>query len=92
MPYTTTDTVISKSRSIMPIHGIDLGTDTKIPEISGDLSFISVALDLAYAAYSLGYQKQEEAPRMWAERLLNLIIQAARSRDWHLAQSGASAK
>ena len=46
----------------------------KAPEISGDLSFISVALDLAYAAYSLGYQKQEEAPRMWAERLLNLII------------------
>ena len=35
---------------------------------------ISVALDLAYAAYSLGYQKQEEAPRIWAERLLNLII------------------
>ena len=46
----------------------------KAPEISGDLSFISVALDLAYAAYSLGYQKQEEAPRIWAERLLNLII------------------
>ena len=46
----------------------------KAPEISGDLSFISVALDLAYAAYSLGYQKQEEAPRMWSERLLNLII------------------
>ena len=47
----------------------------KAPEISGDLSFISVALDLAYAGYSLGYQKQEEAPRIWAERLLNLIIQ-----------------
>ena len=46
----------------------------KEPKISGDLSFISVALDLAYAAYSLGYQKQEEAPRIWAERLLNLII------------------
>ena len=46
----------------------------KAPNISGDLSFISVALDLAYAAYSLGYQKQEEAPRVWAERLLNLII------------------
>ena len=46
----------------------------KAPEISGDLSFISVALDLAYAGYSLGYQKQEEAPRIWAERLLNLII------------------
>ena len=46
----------------------------KAPEISGDLSFISVALDLAYAAYSLGYQKQEETPRIWAERLLNLII------------------
>ena len=46
----------------------------KAPEISGDLSFISVALDLAYAAYSLGYQKQEEAPRIWAERLLNLIV------------------
>ena len=46
----------------------------KPPDISGDLSFISVALDMAYAAYSLGYQKQEEAPRMWAERLLNLII------------------
>ena len=46
----------------------------KAPKISGDLSFISVALDLAYAAYSLGYQKQEEAPRIWAERLLNLII------------------
>ena len=50
----------------------------KEPKISGDLSFISVALDLAYAAYSLGYQKQEEAPRIWAERLLNLII---RQRD-----------
>ena len=47
----------------------------KPPKISGDLSFISVALDLAYAAYSLGYQKQEKAPRIWAERLLNLIIQ-----------------
>ena len=47
----------------------------KAPKISGDLSFISVALDLAYAAYSLGYQKQEKAPRIWAERLLNLIIQ-----------------
>ena len=47
----------------------------KAPEISADLSFISVALDLAYAAYSLGYQKQEEAPRIWGERLLNLIIQ-----------------
>ena len=46
----------------------------KDPDISSDLSFISVALDLAYAAYSLGYQKQEEAPRIWAERLLNLII------------------
>ena len=46
----------------------------KAPDISGDLSFISVALDLAYAGYSLGYQKQEEAPRIWAERLLNLII------------------
>lgn len=46
----------------------------KEPKISGDLSFISVALDMAYAAYSLGYQKHEEAPRMWAERLLNLII------------------
>ena len=46
----------------------------KDPAISGDLSFISVALDLAYAGYSLGYQKQEEAPRIWAERLLNLII------------------
>ncbi len=46
----------------------------KAPHISGDLSFTSVALDLAYAAYSLGYQKQEEAPRVWAERLLNLII------------------
>ena len=46
----------------------------KDPDISVDLSFISVALDLAYAAYSLGYQKQEEAPRIWAERLLNLII------------------
>ncbi|MYA72888.1 hypothetical protein F4009_21320 [Candidatus Poribacteria bacterium] len=46
----------------------------KTPDISGDLAFISVALDLAYAAYSLGYQKQEEAPRIWAERLLNLII------------------
>ena len=46
----------------------------KEPKISGDLSFISVALDMAYAAYSLGYQKQEEAPRIWAERLLNLII------------------
>ena len=30
---------------------------------------------MAYAAYSLGYQKEEEAPRIWAERLLNLIIQ-----------------
>ena len=48
------------------------------PDINSDLSFISVALDLAYAAYSLGYQKQEEAPRIWAERLLNLII---RQRD-----------
>ena len=46
----------------------------KDPDISSDLSFISVGLDLAYAAYSLGYQKQEEAPRIWAERLLNLII------------------
>ncbi len=46
----------------------------KEPRISGDLSFISVALDMAYAAYSLGYQKHEEAPRMWAERILNLII------------------
>ncbi len=46
----------------------------KEPNISGDLSFISVALDMAYAAYSLGYQKHEEAPRIWAERLLNLII------------------
>ena len=46
----------------------------KEPKISGDLSFISVALDMAYAAYSLGYQKHEEAPRIWAERLLNLII------------------
>ncbi len=46
----------------------------KEPTITGDLSFISVALDLAYAAYSLGYQKHEEAPRIWAERLLNLII------------------
>ena len=46
----------------------------KDPDINADLSFISVALDLAYAAYSLGYQKQEEAPRIWAERLLNLII------------------
>ncbi len=46
----------------------------KEPKISGDLSFISVALDLAYAAYSLGYQDYEEAPRMWGERLLNLII------------------
>ena len=46
----------------------------KPPKISGDLSFISVALDMAYAAYSLGYQKQEAAPRIWAERLLNLII------------------
>ncbi len=46
----------------------------KEPKISGDLSFISVALDLAYAAYSLGYQDYEEAPRIWAERLLNLII------------------
>ncbi len=46
----------------------------KEPKISGDLSFISVALDLAYAGYSLGYQKLEEAPRIWAERLLNLII------------------
>ena len=46
----------------------------KAPQISADLSFISVALDMAYAAYSLGYQKREEAPRMWAERLLNLII------------------
>ncbi len=46
----------------------------KDPDISSDLSFISVALDLSYAAYSLGYQKQEEAPRIWAERLLNLII------------------
>ena len=46
----------------------------KEPRISGDLSFISVALDMAYAAYNLGYQKHEEAPRMWAERLLNLII------------------
>ncbi len=44
------------------------------PHISGDLSFISVALDLAYAGYSLGYQTHEEAPRTWAERLLNLII------------------
>ena len=50
----------------------------KEPKISGDLSFISVALDLAYAGYSLGYQKQEEAPRIWAERMLNLII---RQRD-----------
>lgn len=47
----------------------------KQPVITGDLSFISVALDMAYAAYSLGYQKHEEAPRIWAERLLNLIIQ-----------------
>ena len=47
----------------------------KKPVITGDLSFISVALDMAYAAYSLGYQKQEEAPRIWAERLLNLIIE-----------------
>ena len=46
----------------------------KEPKISGDLSFISVALDLAYAAYCLGYQDYEEAPRIWAERLLNLII------------------
>ena len=46
----------------------------KEPIISGDLSFISVALDMAYAGYSLGYQQYEEAPRMWAERLLNLII------------------
>ena len=46
----------------------------KDPVISVDLSFISVSLDLAYAAYSLGYQKHEEAPRIWAERLLNLII------------------
>lgn len=46
----------------------------KEPNISGDLSFISVALDMAYAAYSLGYQNHEEAPRIWAERLLNLII------------------
>ena len=46
----------------------------KAPEISADLSFISVALDMAYAAYSLGYQQQQEAPRIWAERLLNLII------------------
>ena len=46
----------------------------KEPKISGDLSFISVALDLAYAAYSLGYQKHEEAPRIWAERMLNLIV------------------
>ncbi len=51
-----------------PWHGY------KEPTITGDLSFISVALDLAYAAYSLGYQKHEEAPRIWAERLLNLII------------------
>ena len=51
-----------------PWHGY------KPPKISDDLSFISVALDLAYAAYTLGYQNQEEAPRMWAERLLNLII------------------
>ncbi len=45
------------------------------PKISADLSFISVALDMAYAAYSLGYQKQETVPRIWAERLLKLIIQ-----------------
>lgn len=46
----------------------------KEPNISGDLSFISVALDMAYAGYSLGYQTYQEAPRIWAERLLNLII------------------
>ena len=46
----------------------------KEPSITGDLSFISVALDMAYAGYNLGYQTHQEAPRIWAERLLNLII------------------
>lgn len=46
----------------------------KDPVINKNLSFISVALDMAYSAYSLGYQKHEEAPRIWAERMLNLII------------------
>jgi len=46
----------------------------KDPVINHNLSFISVALDMAYAAYSLGYQKNEEVPRVWAERMLNLII------------------
>ena len=46
----------------------------KDPVINNDLSFISVALDMAYAAYSLGYQTYDEAPRIWAERMMNLII------------------
>ena len=74
MPYTTTGTVISKSKLITPIRGIDLGMDTKHPTLVV-ISRLSVLRWIWFMLHiALGYQKQEEAPRMWAERLLNLII------------------